>query len=131
MEPDVQPPEPPPLPHTAADGIARNPAAGAARRSGGPAEPNVVSTHIDDTFGLIEGLVAENVELACNLPPSPQPSAQPFAWQEAVLNVALRCWKCDAQLSRGRRAAVSIGLPRACLCLACLRALEAQACEEG
>ena len=104
---------------------------------------------LEDTFDLVDGVVAnvdqivsDSVELAQQvgrdarrigetarrsgapcldpLPTATEPLSHVQAWNEVVLNQAVPCSKCGAEMERGRRAYMGVsddpGRPRAWLC---------------
>jgi hypothetical protein len=110
-------------------------------RSLGLSVSTVVRNVLLNTFGLVEGIVADSTNVALALTgqdalapggrgdASPsgganaQGAAEVLAWQEAVLNLNAVCDQCNAVLHRGTRAAIGVRTepgPRAIVCRRCL-----------
>ncbi len=101
---------------------------------------NLVRNVLENTLGLVEGVIADSAEVARRAgmrsataaaaasagTGAPAPTGQVVAWQTAVLAVNAICQQCNAILPRGSDAAVAITDapgPRPVLCLSCLKEL--------
>lgn len=103
---------------------------------------NLVRNVLENTLGLVEGVIADSAEVARRAgmrsasaaaaatasgnAGAPAPSGQVVAWQTAVLAVNAICQQCNAILPKGSDAAVAITDapgPRPVLCLSCLKEL--------
>ena len=94
---------------------------------------NLVRNILQNTFGLVENIVADGADIArsANPPESPTedsagtpsaPSPQILGWQEAILALNALCQRCNAILARGTRAAIAVPTQAgAFLCLECLK----------
>jgi hypothetical protein len=100
---------------------------------------NLVRNVLTNTFGLVEGIVADSARVAFSArsglrphgaepaprttEPSPAESDDIVGWQEMILNKNAVCDRCNAILPRGGDAAIAIGFgsqPRAIVCRGCL-----------
>jgi hypothetical protein len=101
---------------------------------------NLVRNVLTNTFGLVEGIVADSARVAFSArgglrphgsEPAPRPTPEPdpagsddiVGWQEMILNKNAVCDRCNAILPRGGDAAIAIGFgnaPRAIVCPRCL-----------
>jgi len=110
---------------------------------------NLVRNVLNNTFGLVEEIVADSARLAetarstFRAPAAPPPAAWPdiahggrapsraaatdvIGWQELILGKNAVCDRCNTILPRGQDAAIAIvdgPGPRPILCLACLEEL--------
>ncbi len=97
---------------------------------------NLVRNVLANTFGLVEGVVADAAELARQArgePPTParEPDKPPAAarprvigWQVVALNVNAVCDRCNALLPKGSEAAfgvTDVPGPRVVVCPACMK----------
>lgn len=100
---------------------------------------NLVRNVLTNTFGLVEGIVADSARVAFSArgglrhpdpapptraaDPSPAGSDDIVGWQEMILNKNAVCDRCNAILPRGGDAAIAIAFgnaPRAIVCPRCL-----------
>jgi ribosomal protein L40E len=104
---------------------------------------NLVRNVLTNTFGLVEGIVADSARVAFSArsglrhtepttpaparaaapDPSPTSSDDIVGWQEMILNKNAVCDRCNAILPRGGDAAIAIAFgnpPRAIVCPRCL-----------
>lgn len=93
---------------------------------------NLVRNVLQNTFGLVEDIVADSADIARSargevpLDPVSGP-AKVLGWQELVLNVNALCDACNAILPKGSRAAVAVTDgpgTRPFLCPTCLTELQ-------
>ncbi len=109
------------------------------RRAGslGISVSNLVRNVLANTFGLVEGVVADATELARlargeapereperEPAPPPERSARVLGWQVVALNVNAVCDRCNALLPKGREAAfgvTDVPGPRVVVCSACMK----------
>ncbi len=97
---------------------------------------NLVRNVLANTFGLVEGVVADATELArlargeaSTREPDPPPERSPPAarvlgWQVVALNVNAVCDRCNALLPKGHEAAfgvTDVPGPRVVVCPACMK----------
>jgi hypothetical protein len=98
---------------------------------------NLVRNVLQNTFGLVEDVVADAASLSRSArgearaaraaapaeSAAPAPPGRVLGWQEAVLELNAICVACNAILARGSRAAIAViegNGPRPIRCLACL-----------
>jgi hypothetical protein len=98
---------------------------------------NLVRNVLQNTFGLVEDVVADAANIsrsargeprgerrgAAVREPAPPSPGRVLGWQEAVLELNAVCVACNAILPRGSRAAIAVvegSGPRPIRCLACL-----------
>jgi hypothetical protein len=113
---------------------------------------HLIRSILEDTFHLVDGVIADvdeivgdSARLARNVrrnarrlvTPGPERAApaepaEPefpdvYAWNEMVLNRAVRCARCGTDIGRGERGFFGLrddaGAPRVCLCARCVAAL--------
>jgi hypothetical protein len=89
---------------------------------------NLVRNVLENTLGLVEGVIADSAEVARRARSAPPPAStgQVLAWQPAVMAMNAVCQNCNVVLLVGSDAAIGItdgagGKP--VLCLACLKEL--------
>jgi hypothetical protein len=101
-----------------------------ARAAGlGVSVSNLVRNVLSNTFGLVEGIVADSADLARAVVPAPAQLEAPriLGWHEAILELNAVCDRCNQVLARGTRAAIAVTTRdapnRPIRCLACLEEL--------
>ena len=93
---------------------------------------NLVRNVLQNTFGLVEGIVADSARVAESArktqagmtPPEPQ---EVIGWQELVLNLNAVCSTCNLVLPKGSQAAIAVtyaDTSRPVMCLTCLEELK-------
>lgn len=107
---------------------------------------NLVRNVLQNTFGLVEEVVADAASISRSARGEPRatraaadpgdgaaaapPPGRVLGWQEAVLGVNAICVACNAILARGSRAAIAVvegSGPRPIRCLACLEEISHEA----
>ncbi len=88
---------------------------------------NLVRNVLQNTFGLVEGIVADTRDIARSARGEAGAADAPLGWQEVTLNVNAVCGTCNEILARGTRGAVGVGgnggAAKQFLCLDCLAEL--------
>ena len=98
------------------------------RRAGtlGLSVSNLVRNVLLNTFGLVEGVIADSASVAragaaVAAPLGPPPPV--LAWQEVTLNLNALCERCNTILPKGTRAAIAVTAgpgPRPFRCVDCV-----------
>jgi hypothetical protein len=101
---------------------------------------NLVRNVLQNTFGLVESIVADSAHIARSARGEARGTAagapSVLGWQELTLNVNAVCDACNAILKKGASAALGvtqsprIGEPRRFLCLDCLKEMSHDATPE-
>jgi hypothetical protein len=98
---------------------------------------NLVRNVLENTLGLVEGVIADSAEVArragARASAAVTPPGTVVAWQQAVMALNAVCQQCNVILLKGSDAAIGIvdgGGPRPVLCLACLETLRGAEKEE-
>lgn len=90
---------------------------------------NLVRNVLANTFGLVEGVVADAAEVARRArgeaaEPDEARTPRVLGWQEVVLNVNAVCVRCNALLPKGSAAAFGVTDdhgPRVIVCPVCMK----------